>query len=326
MKQPYVYITKKIPKEVIGPLEKIATVKMWNGESEKVPVEFLKREVANATALFTTLDDTIDHSIIENSPQLKVISNMAVGYDNIDISTATKHSIFVCNTPDILNDTTADLAFALLMSSARRIVEGQQFIKDGYWKDWGPLLMVGRDIHHKTLGIVGMGRIGEKVAKRATGFDMEVLYHNRTKRDSVGEALNATYCSFDELLEKADFIINLLPLTDETRNKFDESAFSKMKNTAIFINVGRGMSVVEEDLIYALQNGEIASAGLDVYRHEPISNQHPLLKLDQVVLVPHIGSATIETRTKMMQLTVQNIVNVLEGKYPEAYVNKDVKL
>ncbi|MFS1513378.1 2-hydroxyacid dehydrogenase [Chengkuizengella sp. SCS-71B] len=326
MNQPYVYITKKIPNEVVEPLEKIAFVKMWNGENGKVPLDILKKEAVKATALFTTLDDTIDHSIIDNSPQLKVISNMAVGYDNIDIVAATKQKIFVCNTPDILNDTTADLAFALLMSTARRIVEGYQFVKGSNWKDWDPLLLVGRDIHHKTLGIVGMGRIGEKVAKRATGFDMEVIYHNRTRRESVERALNAKYCSFYELLEKADFIVNLLPLTDETRDKFDEAAFSKMKNTAIFINVGRGLSVVEDDLVQALQNGEIAGAGLDVFRKEPISNQHPLLKFNQVVVVPHIGSATIETRTKMMKLTVQNIVNVLKGNYPEAYVNKEVKI
>ncbi|NBI29011.1 2-hydroxyacid dehydrogenase [Chengkuizengella marina] len=326
MKQPQVYITKKIPREVIEPLEKMATVKMWDAENEKVPVQILKTEAAKSTAIFTTLDDIIDQSIIENSPQLKVIANMAVGYDNIDISTATKHSIFVCNTPDILNDTTADLAFALLMSTARRIVEGYHFVMDGCWKNWGPLLMVGRDIHHKTLGIVGMGRIGEKVAKRASGFDMEVLYHNRSRRESVEKALNTTYCSFDELLEKADFIVNLLPLTDDTKNKFNEIAFSKMKNSAIFINVGRGMSVVEEDLVQALQKGEIAGAGLDVFREEPISNQHPLLKFNQVVVVPHIGSATIETRTKMMELTVHNIVNVLQGKYPKAYVNKKVKI
>ncbi|MDP5273260.1 2-hydroxyacid dehydrogenase [Chengkuizengella axinellae] len=326
MKKPYVYITRNIPEEVIAPLKTLAEINVWEGGNKKVPADILKREAAKSIALFTTLDDNINKSLIENSPNLKVIANMAVGYDNIDVSAATKHGVFICNTPGILSDTTADLAFALLMSTARRIVEGNQFIKEGYWKDWGPLLMVGRDIHHKTLGIVGMGRIGEKVAKRAAGFDMQVLYHNRSRKEEVEETLNVTYCTFEELLEKSDFVVNLLPLTEETKNKFDSTAFSKMKNEAIFINVGRGLTVEEDDLLDALNKGEIAGAGLDVFRQEPISNQHPLINLDQVVAVPHIGSASIDTRYAMMRLAVQNIVNVLQGKYPEAYVNKDVTI
>jgi glyoxylate reductase len=322
--KPYVYVARKVPEDVIEPLKEIAEVGMWESEEEPVPYEILKKEASQADALFTTITEKIDQSLIENNPHLKVVANVAVGYDNIDVPFATKKGIYVCHTPDVLSDTTADLTFALLMATARRIVESHQFVKNGLWKDWGPLLLVGHDIHHKTIGIVGMGRIGEKVAKRATGFDMNILYHNRSRKEQAEKNLGAKYCSFEELLESSDFVVNTAPLTEKTKHLFNDDAFKRMKKTAVFINSGRGPVVDEEALINALKNNEIAAAGLDVFDKEPISNDHPLLSFDNVVVLPHIGSASIDTRYKMMKMTTESILDVLNGKTPTALVNKEL--
>lgn len=321
MAKPYVYITRRLPDNVIKELKEVAEVGMWKSLEEPVPYDVLKEEAQKATALFTMVSDTVDQSIIENGSSLKVIANLGVGFDNINVACATERKIVVCNTPDVLSDTTADLTFALLMATARRIVEGQQYIKDGLWKEWHPYLMAGHDIHHKTIGIVGMGRIGEKVAKRATGFEMEILYHNRSQKPEVEKELGASYCSFEELLERSDFVVSLAPLTEQTKGMFNWDAFKRMKKNAIFINAGRGLVMDEEALYKALKEGEIAAAGLDVFCKEPIGSDHPLLQLNNVVTLPHIGSATLETREEMMALVIRNICNVLKGKEPETCVN-----
>jgi glyoxylate reductase len=268
-------------------------------------------------------EEHIDEAI-EQAPHLKAVANLGVGFDNIDVEYATSKGVFVCNTPDVLSDTTADLTFALLMATARRIVEGHEYVKEGHWKEWNPYLMAGHDIHHKTIGIIGMGRIGEKVAKRATGFEMEILYHNRSRKLDIEKQLGATYCSFEEILERSDFVVSLAPLTSETKDLFNKSAFERMKKSAIFINAGRGLVVDEEALFEALQNGEIAAAGLDVFRKEPIGKDHPLLTLPSVCVLPHIGSASMETRETMINLCLDNIGNVLQGRLPKTYVNKEV--
>ncbi|MBB5173547.1 2-hydroxyacid dehydrogenase [Texcoconibacillus texcoconensis] len=324
MEKPYVFITRKVPEETVKPLEDIATVHMWSSEEEPVPPDVLLEEAKHADALYTMLSERIDDSLLEQADNLKVIANLAVGYDNIDISAATKRGIAVCNTPDILSDTTADLTFSLLMATARRIVEAAQYIKNDQWKNWSPLLMAGTDIHHKTIGIVGMGRIGSAVAKRATGFDMEILYHNRSRKREVEDQLGATYASFDQLIQKSDYVVCLAPLTDETRDMFNQETFSKMKSSAIFINASRGQVVDETALYEALSNQVIAAAGLDVFREEPIASDHPLLGLDNVVALPHIGSASLETRYGMANLASRNIAAVLSGRTPEAIVNDSV--
>ena len=324
MKKPYVFITRKLPEETLKSLYEVAEVSMWPKEEEPVPRERLLEEVKRADGILTMLSDKIDEELLTNAPNLKVVANLAVGYDNIDVDTATKKGIAICNTPDVLSDTTADLTFALLMATARRIVESALYLKEGKWKNWGPLLLAGTDIHHKTIGIIGMGRIGQAVAKRASGFEMEILYHNRSRKEAAEKELGATYCSFEELIQKSDYIVCLAPLTPETRGLFNEKAFKQMKTSAIFINASRGDVVDEQALYHALTNGEIQAAGLDVFQNEPIGADHPLVNLPNVVAIPHIGSASVETRMVMAELASRNITNVLLGKQPEAIVNEKV--
>ncbi|MBU9722129.1 MULTISPECIES: 2-hydroxyacid dehydrogenase [Bacillaceae] len=321
MEKPFIYVTRKVPEEALLPLMEIGEVEMWPHEMEPIPREILIEKAKTATALYTMLSDKIDEKLLDQSPNLKVVSNMAVGFDNINIQAATEKGVVVCNTPDVLTDTTADLTFGLLMATARRIVEGAEYIKAGNWKNWAPMLLAGTDIHHKTLGIIGMGRIGAAVAKRAKGFDMEILYHNRTHNSDAEKELGATYVSFQHLLERSDFVVCLAPLTEKTKEMFDIEAFKQMKNSSIFINASRGGLVNEDDLIIALSSKEIAAAGLDVFREEPISNDHPLLGFSNVVALPHIGSASVETRQEMAKLASRNIIDVLSGKKPEATVN-----
>jgi glyoxylate reductase len=323
MKRPYVFITRKLPEEIIAPVKEIAKVATWPHDDVPVPRDVLMNEAKKADALLTMVADMVDEAILDAGKQLKVVANMGVGFDNIDVQAATKRGIAVCNTPDVLTDTTADLTFALLLATARRMVEAAQFIKEGKWKSWSPFLLAGVDVHHKTIGIVGMGNIGKAVAKRAIGFDMNVLYHNRSRNIEAEKRLGATYCSFEELLERADFVVCLTPLTNETRHMFNKEAFRKMKRSAIFVNAARGAVVDEQALYEALVSGEIAGAGLDVFEQEPIDASHPLLALPNVIALPHIGSATKETRTKMMELCCRNIIAILTGSQPETLVNKE---
>ncbi|MED3563586.1 D-glycerate dehydrogenase [Bacillus xiapuensis] len=321
--KPYIYITRKLPFEAIAAFREKYDVKMWEHDDIPVPKEILLAEAKKADALLTMVSDKVDEQVLNLAANLKIVANMAVGYDNIDLTAAAKKGVAITNTPDVLTDTTADLTFALLMAVSRRVVEAADFIKNGQWKSWSPFLLAGQDIHHKTLGIVGMGKIGEAVARRASGFEMNLLYHNRTRKPEIEQILGAVYCSFEDLLKKADFIVCLAPLTDETRNMFTRKVFQKMKRSAIFINASRGHVVDEQALYDALVAGEIAGAGLDVFQKEPIDAGHPLLGLSNVVALPHIGSASVETRTAMMNLAIANIEAVLDGKEPLTLVNKD---
>jgi len=321
--KPYIYITRKIPDAVIQTLQQKYEVKMWDYDDIPVPREVLKAEAGKADALLTMLSDTMDEEILTNSGNLKVIANNAVGYNNIDVELASRLGIAVCNTPDVLTDTTADLTFGLLMAAARRLVEASDYIKADQWKGWSPFLFAGHDIHHKTIGIVGMGRIGETVAKRATGFEMNILYHNRTRKPEAERNVGAVYVSFEELIKKSDFIVCLTPLTEETRNLFTRDVFKKMKKSAIFINVSRGQVVDENALYEALTAGDIAGAGLDVFEKEPIAASHPLLSLPNVTALPHIGSSSLETRLAMLELCIENIERGLTREMPKTLVNKE---
>lgn len=307
MAKPKIFITRRLPEDLLEKLKADMEISMWDEELVPVPRERLLEEAKNADGLLTMLSDRIDEDLLNLAPQLKIIANLAVGYDNIDVKACSERGIVVCNTPDVLTETTADLTFALLMATARRLTEAAEFVKNGEWSEWGPFLLAGKDIHHKTVGIVGMGRIGSAVAKRAKGFDMNILYHNRTRKEHA----EAEYVSFETLLASSDYVVCLAPLTQETYQLFDAEAFRQMKNDAIFINVGRGKSVDEDALIEALKAGEIAGAGLDVFSEEPISSDHPLLSLKQVVALPHIGSASTETRSKMIELLCDNLHAVL---------------
>ncbi|WP_188454013.1 2-hydroxyacid dehydrogenase [Virgibacillus oceani] len=320
MNKPLVYITRKIPNEIVEPFRELFEFRMWEEAEEPVPRDRLIKEMEQADALLCLLTETIDRELLESAVNLKIVANMAVGYDNIDVNTARDKGITVTNTPDVLTNTTADLTFALLMAAARKIVEGVNFIKKDKWEHWSPFLLAGSDIHHKTIGIVGMGRIGKAVAKRAKGFDMEVLYHNRSRNLEAEQELQAIYTDFDKLLERSDFIVSLVPLTNETKHMFDRTSFQKMKSRAIFINVSRGQVVDETALYHALESNEIAAAGLDVFEKEPIRADHPLLELDNVVCLPHIGSASIETRVRMLELCLENILLLFNGEEPKTPV------
>ncbi|WP_026583536.1 2-hydroxyacid dehydrogenase [Bacillus sp. J33] len=320
--KPYIFISRKLPEEAIAILREKYDVHMWDREDVPVPYEIFLEETKKADALLTMLSEPVNEEVLKAGKKLKIVANMAVGFDNIDVEAASRLGITVTNTPNVLNDSTADLTFALVLAAARRMVEAAEFVKEGNWKSWSPLLLAGQDVHHKTIGIVGMGNIGKTVAKRAAGFEMEILYHNRSRKPDAEQELGAQYVSFDELLERSDFVVCLTPLTEETRNLFNRDTFKKMKNQAVFVNTSRGPIVNEQDLYEALQEGEIAAAGLDVFAEEPIGSEHPLLQLKNVAAMPHIGSASMETRYSMMKLCVENIDLVLSGNPPKSPVNK----
>jgi len=312
-----IYITRRLPEEAVAPLRDKYEVRMWEEEAKSVPRDVLVEEAASAHALWTMLSDTIDRELIEQAPQLEVISNLAVGYNNIDIEAAKERGIIVTNTPDVLTETTADLAFGLMMMTARRLGEAERDLRAGEWKSWTPMGYVGMDLYRAKLGIIGMGRIGEAVARRARGFDMDVLYHNRTRRHESESMYGFVYAELDELLEQSDFVIVLAPLTEETRGMLGAEQFAKMKPTASFINVARGEIIDETALYEALNERRIWAAGLDVFAKEPVAMDHPLLTLPNVTTLPHIGSASIQTRLAMMALNREAIMNVLDGAEPK---------
>lgn len=312
-----IYITRRLPDEAVAPLREKYEVRMWEEEAQSVPRDVLMEEAASAHALWTMLSDSIDRELMEQAPNLEVISNLAVGYNNIDIEAAKDRGIIVTNTPDVLTETTADLAFGLMMMTARRLGEAERDLRDGEWKSWTPMGYVGMDLYRAKLGIIGMGRIGEAVARRARGFDMDVLYHNRTRRHESESMYGFVYAELDELLEQSDFVVVLAPLTEETRGMLGAEQFAKMKSTAIFINVARGEIVDETALFEVLNEQRIWAAGLDVFAKEPVAMDHPLLTLPNVTTLPHIGSASIKTRLAMMALNREAIMHVLEGDEPK---------
>lgn len=311
------YITRKLPEEIVEHLRTKFDVHMWHSESIAMTYEEIKINAKGAHALWTMLSDNIDRALIESLSNLKVISNFAVGYNNIDVEAAKEHGIIVTNTPGVLTETTADLTFALLLATARRITEVEQEIRSGNWTSWSPMQYTGMDIFGATLGIVGMGRIGEAVARRAKGFDMNVLYHNRSRKLEAEETYGFTYAELDDLLKQSDFVILLTPLTPETKGLISERELNLMKNTATIINVARGGIVDEQALFNALTSKKIWAAGLDVFEQEPVPLDHPLLTLPNVTVLPHIGSASIRTRQAMMQLNAKDIEAVLENREPQ---------
>lgn len=311
-----ILITRKIPQQFIEQLEQIGDVVMWDKELTPMPRETFLSEVKDATACFITLSESVDEEVLKEASDLKIIANMAVGYDNIDVVRANDHDITVTNTPDVLTETTAELGFTLMLTVARRIIEAERYVQEGQWQNWGPYLLSGKDVHGSTVGIYGMGDIGRAFARRLKGFNTRILYHNRTQNPEAEKELDATYVSFETLLKESDFVICTAPLTPQTENQFDSKAFNLMKNDAIFINIGRGAIVDETALVEALRNHTILGCGLDVLRQEPIDVNHPLLKLDNAVIVPHIGSASRLTRDRMVQLCVNNILAVLNHQLP----------
>jgi glyoxylate reductase len=324
MPRPRAYITRRIPHAALEIVAAACDYTLWDSDDQPVPRAVLLREAAQADGVLTMLSDKLDGEFAAAAPRCQVVANMAVGYDNADVPALTAHGVLLTNTPGVLTDTTADLAWALLMAAARRIVEGHKLIEAGGWKSWSPLFMVGQEISGATLGIVGAGRIGSAVARRARGFDMRVLYHNRHRAPALEAETGAEYHALDDLLRAADFVVVLVPLTAETRGMVGAREFALMKPTAVFVNAARGPIVQEQALVAALKHGQIAAAGLDVFEHEPIGADHPLLGLPNVVAVPHIGSATLATRTRMATTAAHNLVAALTGQPVPNPVNPEV--
>lgn len=314
MGKPLLWITFYLPDELIEPLKQYVDVKSWQDQEHNMPQDEFENAAYEAHILWTIVSNQLTADVIKRAPHLKMIANLAVGYNNIDIEAAKKAGIIVTNTPDVLADTTADLAFALMLAAGRRMVESAKALYQGKWQGWQVLGFTGQDIHHKTLGIIGMGDIGELVAKRAKGFDMNVLYHNRSRKEAAEMRYGVTYRSKEDLLRESDFVIILTPLTDETRNLIAKEELQLMKKSAILINVARGGIVNEDDLYDALASGTILAAASDVFVEEPVPTTHPLLSLANFTPMPHIGSATVETRLAMVDRNVSSLTAYLKDQ------------
>ncbi len=324
MMKPRVYITREFPENELRIIKERFDAEVWQDYAPP-PKKVIVEKAAKADALATLLSDKIDTEVFEVAPSLKIVAQLAVGFDNIDLKEATKRGIYVTNTPGVLTETTADFAWALLMAVARRVVEADRYVRTGKWKvGWHPMMFQGRDIYGATLGIVGLGRIGSSIAKRAKGFDMKVLYHDVVRRQDLEKELGIEYTEVDTLLRQADFVTVNVPLLKETHHLIDETKLKLMKKTAILINNARGPVMDEKALYKALKEGWIAGAGLDVFEQEPTPSSNPLLTLDNVVVAPHISSASFETRSKMAEMVAENLIAFFEGKVPPNLVNQEV--
>ena len=318
-----VWVTRRIPEAGLELLREVADVDVWEDDLPP-PREVILEKIVDLDGILALLTDRMDAEVMDRAPRLKVIANYAVGFDNVDVPAATARGILVGNTPGVLTETTADLAFALLMAAARHIVPGDRYTREGRWKTWGPLLFLGQDIHHATLGLVGLGRIGSEMAKRARGFDMRVRYFDPTRSAAAERELGVEYADMETILRESDFVSLHTPLSPQTRHLIGRRELAMMKPTAILINTSRGPVVDQAALYDALKNKTIYAAGLDVFDVEPIPEADPLLTLDNVVVVPHIASASVHTRTRMATLAAQNLVAGLTGAPPPAPVNPEV--
>ena len=310
-----VFIAKPVPKEVEDFIAEHCDYEMWRSE-ETIPQQLLWEKLADAEGLLTS-GTRIDDELLSKAPKLKIVANSSVGYNNLDIEALRRRNVLATHTPKVLDDTVADLVFALILATARRIPELDRYVRAGRWKGERQSELFGIDVHHATLGIIGMGRIGEAIAKRGKfGFDMEILYYNRNRKPEAEQKYGAQYRPLDELLAESDFVVLMTPLTAETTRMIGERELKLMKPSAILINASRGQTVDEQALVKALQNGTIRAAGLDVFEQEPIQTDHPFLTMDNVVLAPHIGSATAKTRFEMNMLAARNLVMGVRGETP----------
>ncbi|MFT4038920.1 MAG: D-glycerate dehydrogenase [Thermomicrobiales bacterium] len=317
-----IVVTRQIPEAGLALLRDRGEVTVWEDELPPSAQE-LDALLGDADGALTLLTDKIDGEVLDKHPNLRVVSNFAVGYDNIDADAATERGVLVCNTPDVLTAATADHTWALLMSAARRIPESIEYVRDGKWQTWGPLLLLGQEISGATLGIVGLGRIGKEVAKRASGFGMRVLAHDEYQDAAFAAANNVEYTDMETVLREADFLTLHVALTPETRHLIGASQFAAMKPTAILINASRGPVVDTDALVAALESGEILAAALDVTDPEPLPADHPLVSLPNCIVVPHTASATVQTRDAMATLAARNLLAALSGEKPPASVNYD---
>jgi glyoxylate reductase len=324
MPKPKVYITRMLPERGLRMIREHFEAEIWP-EYAPPPKETIIKKVANVDALVSLLSDKIDAEVFNAAPKLKIVSQIAVGFDNIDLNEATKRGIYVTNTPEVLTDTTADFAWALLMALARRVVEADKYVRTGQWKvAWHPEMLQGRDVYGATIGIIGAGRIGFGVAQRATGFKMKILFYDVIPRPEIEKEFGAKRVDLDTLLRESDFVSVHVPLMKETLHLINEERLKLMKKTAYLINNSRGPVVDEKALYNALKKGSIAGAGLDVFEQEPIRVDNPLLKLDNLVVAPHISSASYETRSRMAEMVAENLIAYFEKRKPPNLVNAEV--
>ncbi len=311
--RPKALVTRRIPEEGWAMVRAACDVSLWDSD-EPIPRVALLRDVADADGLYCLLTDAIDAEVLDAAPRLSVVSNMAVGYDNVDVAECTRRRIPVGNTPGVLTEATADLTWALMLGAARRIVEAADYVRAGHWTTWGPLLLLGSDVDGATLGILGLGRIGRAVARRARGFDMRILYHNPKRSAEAEREFGAVYVDWDTLLRESDFLTIHTPLTPETRRMIDAGALSRMKPNAVLVNTARGPIVDPQALVDALKTGRIFAAALDVTDPEPLPAGHPLLSLPNCLVVPHIGSASVAARARMSIMAAENLLAGLRGE------------
>lgn len=322
--KPKVFITRMLPQKALDLILPACDAEVWQDELPP-PRELLLQKARDLDGLLSLLTDKVDTTLMDSAPNLKVVSNCAVGFDNIDVPAATQRGIAVGNTPGVLTETTADFAFALMMAAARRLVEGDRYTREGKWKTWGLTVLLGQDVYGATLGLVGLGRIGAAMAKRARGFDMRVLYYDPTRHEDLEKQFGITYTDLENLVRESDFVSVHTPLTNETRHLVNADLLHKMKKTAILINTARGPIVDQAALYAALRDGIIAGAALDVTDPEPIPQTEPLLTLDNCIIAPHIASASVTTRTKMSLMAAENLLAGLRGEKLPNPVNPEVK-
>ncbi|MGP8001743.1 MAG: 2-hydroxyacid dehydrogenase [Streptosporangiaceae bacterium] len=316
-----VLVTRRLPQPVLDRIAAGCDMTLYDGAGA-LPRDQLLAQVAGKAGVVTLLTDRVDDEFLDAAgPQLAIVANFAVGFDNIDVAACTRHGVLASNTPEVLTETTADTAFALMMAAARRVAEGDRFLRAGTPWIWGPLMMLGQDVHHKTLGVVGFGRIGQALARRARGFAMRVLYYDTYRPPAeVEQELGAEYRDLADLLREADFVSLHTNLTGQTRHLINAERLAMMKPTAVLVNTSRGPVIDEEALARALADGEIFAAGLDVFEREP--DVHPaLLGCENAVLIPHLGSATVQTRLAMGNLAADNLLAALAGRRPPTLLN-----
>lgn len=325
MPTPRVFVARRMPGNALDRLAAQTEMRLWQ-DNLPPPREVLLAEAREADGLLTLLTDRVDQELLAQAPKLRAVSNMAVGFDNIDVPACTARRIPVGNTPSVLTDTTADFAFALLMTAARRVVEADAFVRAGKWQTWDPGLLLGQDIHGATIGIAGMGQIGQAVARRAHGFAMRILYADAIPRPEIEAATGARGVDKDTLVREADFLTLHVPLMPETHHFIGAAELARMKPTAWLINTSRGPVVDQQALARALRAGRPGGAALDVTDPEPIRMDDPLLSLPNVIVAPHIASGSLTTRAKMAEMAVDNLLAALEGRQPPNCVNPELFL